>query len=124
MRKIMTVWSLVLCISLTPCVLTGCTYIPEEIAFEKDWGFGVYLYQDGQMILDEKTAIKLATAYIEILVEDTELAADYTYSSSRYNADISAWLITFTPRVDSLAPPCHVCIGTDGKVQLAFGDEV
>lgn len=104
--------------------LTGCEYDPEVVAFRKAWGFGATLYEGGQMPLDEEKAIALASAYIEIIIEnnvDPYLSADYTYSSSRYDNDNKAWFITFVPGDGSAKEPCHVVLYQSGEVKIAWG---
>ena len=104
--------------------LTSCSYEREQIDFIKAWGFGATLYEGGQMPLDEEKAIALASAYIEIIIEnnvDPYLPADYTYSSSRYDNDNKAWFITFMPGDGSAKEPCHVVLYQSGEVQIAWG---
>lgn len=123
MKRTASVFAMILCICLVLLGLSGCFMDRSaEIQFKEDWGFSATVYQGGgDIIMDEESAIAIATAYIETMIEDSAYAAGYTYDSIRYDSDHNAWLVTFMPEEGSTQLPCHVALSRNGAVTIANG---
>lgn len=124
MKRIVLIFGVILCISLVLLGLSGCfTDNSAAIQFEREWGFHPTVYHDGgDIIMDEESAIAIATAYIETMIESKAYAAGYTYASIIYDSDNKAWLVTFMPEEGSTQLPCNVALKRNGEVTIAWGE--